>query len=362
MKAFFANLFLRAADWYFRRRSPALAVATLGAMVVIATSAVGFTLKFVLPSQQGDAIFSFDTADGPLSTISTLVIASGALLLVGGSVWEFWRWRIEHRRVAKKRVIALEVRGLRDTRGTPLSEAIPPEIQGRRESMLVDLRQVDDGVIVKPQAAIDELSTIPRELDRRCAEGDRSDVTVVYAGLAPVPMTFLTGVLLDDEQALVSMDWDRHQSCWRSLDGIDDGERFAITPLDVITPGTQEVVVAVSVSYGVDLAGADLKFPGLPRVELKLHGGTPDAHWAIAKQQALGQQFLNTMIALSNKGVKKIHLLLAAQNSVVFLMGRLYDKRNLPSVVVYQYEKHSSPPYPWGISMPVSGQTTAAVV
>lgn len=35
-------------------------------------------------------------------------------------------------------------------------------------------------------------------------------------------------------------------------------------------------------------------------------------------------------------GVKVIHLILAAQNSVVFNLGRRYDKRNVPDIVVYQ--------------------------
>lgn len=47
--------------------------------------------------------------------------------------------------------------------------------------------------------------------------------------------------------------------------------------------------------------------------------------------------------------------------SVVFRFSQLYDKRNLPSMIVYQYERAGSPSYPWGVVMPVSGQLRAAV-
>ncbi|HLP66409.1 MAG TPA: SAVED domain-containing protein, partial [Rhizobium sp.] len=56
-----------------------------------------------------------------------------------------------------------------------------------------------------------------------------------------------------------------------------------------------------------------------------------------------------------------IHLILAAQNSVAFNLGRRYDKRNLPGVIVYQYEANSEKKYPWGVRMPVHGETTPSI-
>jgi hypothetical protein len=53
--------------------------------------------------------------------------------------------------------------------------------------------------------------------------------------------------------------------------------------------------------------------------------------------------------------LKRIHVVMAAPNSVVFNFGRRYDKRNLPELVVYQYERGQQPAYPWGVLMPVAG-------
>jgi hypothetical protein len=87
-----------------------------------------------------------------------------------------------------------------------------------------------------------------------------------------------------------------------------------------------------------------------------------DCHWSEEKQQALARTFRDTASALSNAGLRKLHVFIAAQNSVTFRLGRSYDKRNLPPAVVYQYERSSAPPYPWGVLMPVHGIDKAQIV
>ena len=184
---------------------------------------------------------------------------------------------------------------------------------------------------------------------------------MVYGGLASVPFTFLTGMLIDDEGPVVLMDWDRHAKRWRQLDEVDDGARFQETGLNTIVDGTREVALAVSVSYRVEVDAVRSKVAGISLVQLTLPGGTADSHWSEDKQAALGERFFRMAIALGNLGVRRIHLFLAAPNSVVLRFGQLYDRRNLPDVVVYQYEQRTVPPYPWGVRMPASGETRGEV-
>ena len=280
----------------------------------------------------------------------------GLLLVLWGLIWESHRYCSEHRRLVRKKVVVVETRGLRDTSGTPLIEAIPSNVEGRRDNVLVDIRQrVRDGEIVDPEAALDDLISLPSNLKMYSNGFDRRDLTLVYGGLAPVPFTFLAGVLIDDESAVVILDWDRHAEAWRRLDESDDGNRFSLLGLNSLQLGTPEVALAVSVSYRVNTDDVRDKVGGIPIATLSLEGGSPDCHWSEEKQSALGVQFLNAVVRLGNLGVGRIHLFLAAQNSVVFRFGRLYDKRNLPSIVVYQYLRAATPPYPWGVLMPVCG-------
>ena len=118
----------------------------------------------------------------------------------------------------------------------------------------------------------------------------------------------------------------------------------------------------VSVSYVVNPVDVRAKVGEMPIVALDLDGASPTSHWSEDKQRDLGTQFLETVIGLGNRGVRRIHLFLAAQNSVAFRFGRLYDKRNLPEVAVYQYQRAATPPYPWGILMPVCGIDRPAIV
>ena len=297
---------------------------------------------------------------GELSPVVWVVLFTTAtVMVVAGPIWT---WR-DSRRDSRRRVIVVEVRGLRDTSGSPLVDAVPRRVPGHREPLLLNLRQrVADGMIVNPQRALDRLASLPAELTLREDGIDRRDVTIVCGGLAPVPFTFLTGTLIDDEGSVLVMDWDRHLARWRELDGVDDGNRFAQRGLQTLPPATVEAALAVSVSYKVDIGGIRQKLAGVPIIELTLRAGSTDSHWSKDKQTALGRHFLNTAIALGNSGVACIHLFLAAPNSMVFRFGQLYDWRNLPTVVVYQYERQHASRFPWGAKMPTSGKTVAELV
>lgn len=316
----------------------------------------GWVLNMSIPFRDGQVDISFDSSGG---TPIWLVYTAGLLglgLMVFGLVWEVVRYRIEQKRLNRKKVVIIEVRGLRDASGTSLIKAIPTNLEGYRDHVLIDMRQgIKDGEIVEPEAVLRELISLPTDLKRRENGVDRHDFTLVYGGLAPVPFTFLAGVLIDDENTVRIFDWDRYAETWRQLDGSDDGKRFRGPMIDEISFDTPEVALAVSVSYGVSENDVRAKVGAIPFIAMNLEGGAPDCHWSEEKQRALGSQFLDTVIDLGNRRVKRIHLFLAAQNSICFRFGRLYDKRNLPEVVVYQYRKAEKPPYPWGVLMPVCG-------
>lgn len=189
---------------------------------------------------------------------------------------------------------------------------------------------------------------------------DRRDLTVVYGGLTSVPYTFLTGVLLDDEGDIKTYDWDRTREAWRDLEGKDDGLSLEVVGIDELS-NDAEAVLAVAFSYPVD--DEDLKSTfSHPVVRLTLDGMSSDAHWSQAKQNRLAQEFLEVVKRVSAAGVKRIHLVMAAPNSAVFTFGRRYDKRNLPELAVYQFERGKTPAYPWAVLMPVAGNDRSMIL
>lgn len=269
------------------------------------------------------------------------------------------RFMRDHEMRNRKKVVVIEGRGLREDDGSPLTDAVPVEIVGHRIGILLDLRQRKDGLVVDPEELLPEVDSVRRQVQQHAKHGDSRDVTLVYGGLTPVPFTFLSGVVFDDEGRIVVMDWDRTREAWRSLDGHDDGQRFEVEGLDYIR-GAKEVVLAVSFSYQVRSENIVTTFSH-PVVRMTM----PDlasSQWSQAKQNELAAQFLDVAKQLEANGVSTIHLLLAAQNSVVFNIGRRYDKRNLPNLIVYQYEANGERKFPWGVRMPVRGERTPSIV
>jgi hypothetical protein len=350
-----------AVDWLFRRpRSLGLLLVRSGATVLVASGSAWF-IRIVVNINGQSITAAPDSAGQVADFVQIGTFATSLLLIVAGVWWENARQRAAEVRANRRRVIVIEQRGLGNTADSPLVQSVPTEIEGARELLLIDIRErITEGVVSAPNVALDRVIGIKRDLESRTAGRDAADIDLVYGGLLPVPFTFLTGWLLDDESRITSMDWDRGRGTWRQLDGIDDGDRFVIPTLPEKIG--REAVLALSVSYQVDLEKIAAVFTHLPLVHMQVNARTTECHWSADKQQALAQQFLDTVKALGERGVEQLHLVIAAQNSLVFRFGRIYDKRNLPAVVIYQYERSSSPAYPWGVRLSPLGVERPEIV
>lgn len=345
------NYFVRSfIDWIFRRRSAGVTLVKIG-VPLFAVVLVGLTVGVTIPTSHGPFIFSWDSA-GSTGALSwgVFVIASFIVLLGGLMIIR------DIRQESRKKAIVIEARGLRDWQGQPLASAVPSSIPGRREQVIIDLRQgVVDGQIVSPDAAIRRLASLPDDIARRCDGLDRSDISFVLGGLAPVPFLFLLGVIVDDESRTFIMDWDRTKHAWRALADEDDGKRFVVTGLDAANAAVRRVALCVSASYDVLEADVRIVQTGVPIIKLELEGRNTSSHWSETKQQQLAQQFLDTVMSLAQQGVTEISLFLAAPASLTLRLGTLYDKRNLPLLEVNQYEQGDPKRFPWAVRMPVAG-------
>lgn len=355
MKHHFDNFLAGAIDWIWRKRSTGLTLIRISVTVLLALLGTSWAMEIIVPTTSGLFQFSFDMNQGTPAYLIVVGLIITVLLIVVGIVLLI----IEERRLGKKRAIAIELRGLRDTTGDPLKDKIPCNILGRREQILVNIRR-SDGRILDPEDALQQVLYLPTSIAHLEAGADRSDIAHVAGGLAPVPFSFLMGVQLDDEGSVTLMDWDRNGDCWRSLNGQDDGDRFTVSGMDQVGQA-EEIVLSISVSYPTNTHGITQTFAGQPIVSMSLSNLATDGHWSEGKQAALAQEFFNTMRALSGTYVKHVNLVLAAPNSVVIRFGRIYDKRNLPPLTVWQYENGQTPPYPWGVCMPVAGKGTKIV-
>ncbi|HGJ7734215.1 TPA: SAVED domain-containing protein [Pseudomonas aeruginosa] len=351
------NYFLRSLiDWAFRRRSTGLTLIRIGG-ALLAVVLVGLTIGVSIPTSQGPLVFNWDSSGSTGAVSWSVLVIASLIVLVGlGLIIR------DIREESRKKVIVIEARGLRDWQGQPLAPAVPRSIPGRRDPVIVDLRQgLVDGQIVSPGVALRRLAGLTDDIARRCDGLDRLDISFVLGGLAPVPFLFLLGVIVDDESRTYFMDWDRTGHDWRTLAEEDDGKRFLVTGLETVNAQIRRVALCVSASHNVQEADVQVAEPGVPIIKMELDGRNTSSHWSERKQQQLTQQFLDTVMALARRGVNEISLFLAAPASLALRLGTLYDKRNLPHVEVNQFEQGDPKRFPWAVRMPVSGLSLAEV-
>lgn len=355
MKRHFDNFIEGAINWLWRKRSTGLTLIRSSILILLALLGAGWKMNVIAPTSSGTFQLSFDMNQGTPAYLIIIGLIVFFILFIVGIILLIK----EERRLGKKRAVAIELRGLRDTTGDPLKDKISRNIPGRREQILVNVRR-SDGRILDPEDALQQVIHLPTSIAHFEAGADRSDIVYVAGGLAPVPFSFLLGILLDDEGKITLMDWDRNGEYWRSLDSQDDGDRFSITGMEQIDQA-EEIVVSISVSYQTNMSAITQTFIGQPIVSLTLSKLPSGDHWSEEKQVALAQEFFDTMRALCSTNVKKVNIVLAAPNSVVIRFGRIYDKRNLPALTVWQYENGQTPAYPWGVNMPVAGNRAEIV-
>lgn len=360
LRRHFDTVLTRLIDWWFRVTTIERFLIGTGAGLLIAIFGGVPLILELLRLALGALPEGVVRVEAVLETIDVLIFGAAFLLILVGLVLATIRFVGDARAQLKLRNIVIEARGLRDDNGNSLADTVAKHQMGTVVPVLLDLRNRLDGQVIAPERAVKDIAAMHRSVLQNKMEGDRANLTTVYGGLTSVPYTFLTGVLLDDEGSIVTYDWDRAKETWRKVEGPDDGSQFKVDGVEAIEDAP-EVVLATAVSYPIQNEDIATTF-NLPRVNLTLDGMSSDGHWSQQKQNRLAQEFLEVVKNLAGKGVKRLHLVLAAPNSVVFTFGRRYDKRNLPEIVVYQYERGKLIAYPWGVSMPVAGLDDSKVV
>lgn len=345
-------------DFVLRRRSVALALIRSGVAVLAATMSIAFAIR----ARVGDIDLQFSTENNAASDWITAVgVIMGASLVLIGVCIAVWDWWHASRLATREKLIAIELRGLHATADNPLREAQVCKTRGNTEELLIDLRR-SDTTSIDPHQALLQMAHLPARLAAMRSGLDRRHVRVVAGGIGPVPHLFLLGQYLDDESSTELLDWDRHERAWRRLDEADYGDRFLVTGLESVASRSPNVVVAVSVSYRASASAIATTFGEYPLVELRMPTCLPSTQWSAEQATALTRQFVEVLSDLTNKEVGTVHLVLACPAGLAIKLGMSYDRRNMSRAIVYQYERSTHPPFPWGIAMPTDGTSVSLVV
>ena len=345
--------------WRVRKHQVVLLTVGLSMTALGAAGALRVVFEFTDGDRSGSAAVDLGASpggawDGAMIIVGLLLAAAGGWVIVSDYFY--------NRRLAERhRAIVIWFRGLRNVRGEDPSVAVPEDVLGQRTLIDVDIRDyVAESRVADPVSALAKVTaTIPSSIKALTSGVSSSDRTVVFAGLGSVPFTVLIGMLLGNQDRTLVLDWDRQAERWRQADTPDDGEAFHVQMPD--GPPPMDVVLVGALSYPVDLAKVAHAFPNVPihqveRSEVHVHN-----HWSGAKQMRLAETIRSHCANLEARGVTRIHMVLSCQSSVAFNIGRAYDWRNLPELLVYEFQRDAEPSYPWAIRMPTGGRETAEI-
>ncbi|MGE0110402.1 SAVED domain-containing protein [Aquabacterium sp.] len=355
----FYTVMTRLLEWFTRPRSVGIALLKYGSVLLVTTAGADYVIQFARQSKEdGGWSFSFGTGQG-IPFWLTLVFAGTGLALVAVGVIILVA---DYRRERRRRLVVIELRGLHASPDSPAVEKVVPTFRGDRRHLPIDFRPQGLEGRIDPAYLLERVSSMRTALHTLVDGADKRDVQVAIGGLAAVPALFLAGMLIDDESHVHLYDWDRSAKCWRALDGADDSVRF-LPPEGVPPAGAaEEAILVVEASYAVNQADVTASFASsLPVVRLRVETPLADRFWSEQKQAALAAQFRDAVQQLSAAGVRRLHMVVAAPASLSIRLGMCYDRRLLPDVAVYQFEKGLTKPYPWGLQMPTVGRSTAVV-
>ncbi len=362
MHDFLRQIVLRIVDWITRPRNAGLKLIGYGVALLVATLGVDYLGQVDYRDGERHVSFKIATGDSLPKWMTVAAYGLGALLLVIGLVLVVYSFVTNERQASRKLALVVELRGLHASPDTPAKDADLGRLPGHRLGLLLDFRPKSESELVDPSFALQRVLSMKGALQTHADGRDPGDVAVAVGGLAAVPALFLAGMLLDDESAVTLYDWHRDSKRWRLIDGIDDGKR--LTPVDYssLSADATEAVLAVSLSYAVNLSAVQPSFPTLGVVEMRAEEVIADKYWSSEKQLAVVAAFRAVVQELLHRGVVRIHLVLAAPASLTLRLGMSYDRRLMPEMLVYQYEKTCTPPYPWAFAMPTHGKPDATVV
>ncbi|MEG5333947.1 SAVED domain-containing protein [Enterobacter ludwigii] len=333
-------------DYFTRQKKPSFVLMATGLALLAGQKVINFAITGTFSW----GTLSVGTAESNVVT-DYIIPALGVTLIIVGMVLIAINEALALRQNTKKRIILITGDGLRTTVGTGIETTAKAILKGTIHPSGINItQQIRDGVVIEPERVFTrQIQPVKENLSQLFANTTPGTTQVAYGGFLPVPFTFFLGNVLDDKGDVNVFDWDRGNECWKHIsdNNPDDGESFISETVRSST--SDQTVLVLSCSYRIDISQVERSFAETGIEHLMLPTNTFNNHWSLAKQRRLSMQFAETIKSLSSQGIKRIHLILAAQSSVVLNLARRYDSRNMPELIVYQYEQSTDNPYPWGI-------------
>ncbi|WP_223702740.1 SAVED domain-containing protein [Sutcliffiella deserti] len=187
-----------------------------------------------------------------------------------------------------------------------------------------------------------------------------------YEGIAHIPLVFLLGVQLSDKKYIRFFEWRRHAGAWKRLNpfGFTYPELLLKEESPTAFPDElkEEVVITVSLTFNIkneQFRGWDLDI--CDKYHLHLKERKRDAIVSELQLSTYKNQFQELIDTIHEKypNLKKMHIFISAQPSLVFTLGSCISTKNNADTWVYDYYKGV---YPWRLLMHKESEGNSGVV
>lgn len=332
-------------------RNPGSAAISAGLFILVLLLSANYAAKIGvnLVWLKVDATAS---TQSPSPAWESALLGLATFLIVSGMAWLFYCAHRQSKRDdeenERKVVFCVQFDAYNEIIPALLSAEVPTEIKGKRIQILLHKRDALVGGYGVEDVA-HEVMYIKNTLLQHAAGLNLGDISVCAGGMAPVPLLFMLGNVLEDDRKINWAEWERKIGKWLwSSDGIPV-QTWSMPTLDAIQ--TSDVVLRSGITYPIAAQDVSKAFPNHHVVVWEPKENLFQVVFDEASCIAICDEFKNLMRQLSSKGVKRVHFLLACSTALTMRLGSVLDPRNMPDVIVYQYEKNSDLVYVWGLGI-----------
>ncbi|WP_256942575.1 SAVED domain-containing protein [Bacillus sp. OV166] len=297
-----------------------------------------------------DKVFGF--LSGNESNNNTLQLVTGFILIVIG-IWM--------NRYIKNKLSILNLLGVKERR-----------IEEHRQDVGLNQfefkeREIDLSRYVKKmdQGRYDEATEMIK-LKMQSFYAENKEVKKGYTGTAPIPLTMYAGYCDKGAPTIEFFEYHKLDSNYMKLNKSkkrifpskrSNEELKLKKPLAAINQIDTASEVVLGVSITMEVKPNDVQQFNAPFVELSIDTPRQNAIMYEDQLQEYKKVIFDSLITLSGKSnIKKIHLLLSCQSSLVFELGKIITTDTyMKEIINYNYVTNSNPCYNWGISFNSQG-------
>lgn len=209
-------------------------------------------------------------------------------------------------------------------------------------------RFYSNGIVKDPQEMLKKTESIKESLENNTRKTDPKHLKLYYGGLVQVPFAFLAGTIFTNTQAVEVYDWDRINKKWYYL----KSSKKSIIKLSVEKPRNKvkdSIAIEIEISYDINRKNTLDVVGDMPILKIKAQEAAKDNCSNIESQKHVAEEFHKILDEYNY--VKEINIFVAAQNSMIFNLGRQVSKRVHPKILVWQYENQNTVKNPWAVKI-----------